>query len=407
MTVRDTEARSMRIPSAAELIRAARDLIPYLRGQAAECENQRRVSDATIAQFTRAGLFNIVKPRRYGGYELGWDVFDEVVMNLASGCGSSGWVFSVVGGHAAVVTRFGSMLLDEIWHADADALLSSCRRTSGELIPVNGGYRGSGTGAFSSGCLNASWVIVDGIPVQGAKQPLCVVLPMKDVEIQDTWKVMGLAGTGSHDIKFSDVFIPDHRTWSPGATVHGDVVDAPIFRFVHLGGPLVLPAVILGIAHGGLEHFVAMTHKRAARQGGSVADLQSMQMRIGESAIQIDATLALLRSKLTEVMAKLSGAESSRSGPAGELCAVSAILASGGTSARYDHLTAGFIAHSAYDALNRLMSAAGAGQLSLSSPFQRCFRDALAGLQQPSNSWDIGRTSGGRDILERFQLAVG
>jgi len=43
--------------------------------------------------------------------------------------------------------------------------------------------------------------------------------------------------------------------------------------------------------------------------------------------------------------------------------------------------------------------------LLLSEPFQRCFRDALAGLQQPSNNWDGGRTNGGRDLLDRFKPA--
>ncbi|HXQ49747.1 MAG TPA: hypothetical protein VN802_01530 [Stellaceae bacterium] len=375
-----------------DLLAAARGLVPYLRERAAACESQRRVSDETIGMLRRARLFDVVKPKRYGGFELGWDVFSEIVTVLSAGCGSTGWVYSVVGGHAPVAARFGTTLMDEIWGADGDALVSSSRRSEGELAPVAGGFRGSGVGAYSSGVLHARWVIVEGVPVAGESRPLTIVLPIADVEILDTWHVMGLAGTGSHDVRFRDAFIPEHRTWFPGKRPHGDALEGPLFRTPFLGGPFALPSVILGIAIGGLEEFAAVTKTRVSRLGGAMAELPSMQMRIGESALQIDAARALLRSKLKEMMARLSGAASDPGG----------VLPAGGVSQAYDHAASCFVAHSAYEALDRLMVAAGAGQLALSAPFQRCFRDALAGIQQPSNNWDNGRTLGGRAIIERL-----
>lgn len=389
--------RRMRdVPRAAEIIDVARALVPFLRAQAAQCEAERRVSSTVIDKLLASGLFNVVKPRRYGGYEMGWDIFSDVVLTIASGCGSTGWVYSVVGGHAPVVARFGTALMDEIWSENPDALIASSRRASGAIAPVAGGYRGSAVGAFSSGCLNANWVIVEGVPVEGQNRALTVVLPVADLEILDTWKVIGLAGTGSHDIRFHDAFIPEHRTWYPGKTPHGDALEGPLYRTLFLGGPFALPSVVLGIAIAGLEHFVALTHQRTSRQGGSLADLPSMQMRIGESAIELDAALALLRAKLKELMATLSSATQDQAGER-------IVLPPGGVSQGYDQAASGFIAHTAYAALNRLMVAAGANQLALSAPFQRCFRDALAGIQQPSNNWDNGRTAGGRDLLERFK----
>lgn len=390
------EPQMQDIPSPTEVIAAARDLVPFLRERAAACETARRISDATIEKLRQARLFDVVKPRRYGGYEMGWDVFNEVVITLASGCGSTGWVYSVVGGHAPVVARFGTDLMDEIWHPKPDALISSCRRVSGEIAAVPGGYRGSGTGAFSSGCLHADWVIVENVPVQGQPRPLTVVLPIEDIDILDTWHVVGLAGTGSHDVRFRDAFIPKRRTWFPGKPPHGEALVGPLYRTLFLGGPFALPSVILGIALAGLEEFAVMTQQRTSRQGGAMADLQSMQMRIGESAIEIDAALALLRTKLKELMANFSGETLD---PDDERF----LLPAGGTSHGYDQTAMSFIAHSAYRALDRLMAAAGAGQLALSAPFQRCFRDALAGLQQPSNNWDNGRTVGGREILQRLK----
>jgi 3-hydroxy-9,10-secoandrosta-1,3,5(10)-triene-9,17-dione monooxygenase len=386
--------------TAQSVIEAARALVPYLRDEAARCEAERRVSDRTIEKLLRAGLFDVVKPRRYGGLELGWDVFAEAVIAIASGCGSTGWVYSVVGGHAPVVARFGTAFLDELWGPNPAALVSSSRRSAGELTPVAGGYRGSGTAAYSSGCLNVDWVLIEGMPVAGETRPLTIVMPVADVEILDTWHAIGLAGTGSHDFRFRDAFVPAHRTWFPGKPPVGDALDGPLFRTPYLGGPFALPSVVLGIAIAGLEHFAALTQGRPARQGGGLADQQSMQMRMGESAVEVDAALALLRVKLTEVMAALSGAPADRSGER-------AVLPPGGASHGHDLAASSFFAHTAYGALNRLMVAAGAGQLALSEPFQRCFRDALAGIQQPSNNWDNGRTAGGRELFQHFAAAGG
>ncbi len=381
---------------AAEFVARARDLVPSLRAQAARCEPERRVADTTIAQLREARLFDVVKPRRYGGYELGWDVFGEIVVALSSGCGSTGWVYSVVGGHAPVVARFGTRFLDELWGPKPDALLSSCRRASGALDPVAGGYRGSAVGIFSSGVHHVDWVLIEGMPIAGRDQTVTIAVPRSEIAILDSWNVIGLAGTGSHDIRFDDVFIPDHRVWYPGKPPAGEALDGPLFRLPYLGGPFALPSVALGVAIAGLDHFVAMTHHRTNRTGASMAEQPSMQSRIGEAAVELDAALALLRVKLKELMASLAGEKHDLAGERN-------ILLPGGIAHGYDSAASCFIAQSAYRALDRLMVAAGAHQLAYSEPFQRCFRDALAALQQPSNNWDNGRIAGGRALLDRIK----
>lgn len=392
---RGQQALADQADSAALIVRA-RALQPFLRAEAASCEAARRVADRTVAKLREARLFDVVKPRRYGGYELGWDVFGEIVVALAAGCGSTGWVYSVVGGHAPVVARFGTRFLDELWGPKPDALLSSCRRASGELRAVDGGYRGSAVGIFSSGVHHVDWVLIEGMPVAGRDQTVTIVVPRAEIAILDSWNVIGLAGTGSHDIRFDDVFIPDHRVWYPGKKPAGEVLDGPLFRLPYLGGPFALPSVALGVAIAGLEHFVAMTHHRTNRTGASMADQPAMQLRIGESAIELDAALALLRAKLKELMASLAGETFDQAGER-------KVLPPGGVAHGYDSVASCFIAQSAYRALDRLMVAAGAHQLAYSEPFQRCFRDALAALQQPSNNWDNGRIAGGRALLERIK----
>ncbi len=374
--------------TSSDVIAAAYELVPVLRAQAAACERERRVSDATIDALHGARLFDIVKPRRYGGFELGWDVFCEAVVAIASGCGSTGWVYAVVGGHAPVAARFGTDFLDEMWGENPRALMSSCRRGSGQLTPVSGGFRATGSGLYSSGCLNADWVIVEDMPVVGSAQTVTMVIPRRDVTVLDTWHVVGLCGTGSNDLTFEDLFVPGHRIWYPGKAPSGAALEGALFRTPHLGGPYALPAVLLGIALGSLEQFIAFTAKRT-RRALALSATESMQMRVGESAAELDAAHTLLRVKLQELMATWGGLERDDDG----------ILPAGGKDAGYEHLLMTFVAQASYSAINRLMLAAGASQMKLSESFQRSFRDVLAGIQQPSNDWDRGRIDGGRALF--------
>jgi 3-hydroxy-9,10-secoandrosta-1,3,5(10)-triene-9,17-dione monooxygenase len=187
------------------------------------------------------------------------------------------------------------------------------------------------------------------------------------------------------------VFVPSRRVWYPGKPPEGALLDAPVFRISRLGGPFALPAVLLGIAVGGLEQFVALSKARVSRDGVQVAHSPLLQVRIGESAAEIDAALALLRLKLAELMAQLARTPL--------VSARLSVLPPGGSVAGTDRLAYAFAAKSAYSALDRLVQAAGASQMMLSQPFQRAFRDVLTGLQQPSNNWDEGRAAGGQALL--------
>lgn len=386
------------VPTAEDMLARAQALVPMLRAQAARCEAERRVSSDVIAALHEARLFDVVKPRRYGGFEMGWVAFSDVASTIASGCGSVGWVYAVVGSHSGVVPRFGSALLDDIWDDDANAIISSSRSTGGTFERVKGGIRGSGASSYSSGCLNAQWILVEDVAVAGEEQKLTVILPTKSVQILDTWHVAGLAGTGSNDVRFENVFIPDHHTWHPGAAPHGEAVDGPSYRFHALGAPGSLPSAVIGMALHGLEEFARLTNKRWSRVGGSMRDLPAMQMRIGESAGDIEAARIFLRAKLAAWMERRGGRESATTR------ALSALSATGAD--HYDPTVSGYVAHRCYRATERLMAAAGAAQLATSSAFQRCFRDVLAGVQQPSQNWDNGRVMGGRNVLQRLEPAA-
>ena len=79
------EATATRAPTAtaAELRRRAQALLPQLRARREETDQLRAVPSETIQELRDAGLLRILQPARFGGSELGYDVINEVAIDLA------------------------------------------------------------------------------------------------------------------------------------------------------------------------------------------------------------------------------------------------------------------------------------------------------------------------------------
>src|SRR5690349_4543401 len=82
-----------------EAVARARSLAPAFRARAAETEALRQLPRKTIEELFDSALFDIALPRRWGGSELGPDVWVDVIAEIAAACGSTGWVYGVLLGH--------------------------------------------------------------------------------------------------------------------------------------------------------------------------------------------------------------------------------------------------------------------------------------------------------------------
>lgn len=212
MSPRDTNsmarADAVMHPTAEQLVARARDLIPLLRDSAKGNEITRSVAPEIVAAIRDAGLFRILQPQRWGGYEMDPRVFAEVQIALAEGDVSVAWIYGVMGVHNFQMALFADQAAADVWGERDDVLISSTFQPGGRANPVPGGYRFSGRWKFSSGCDHADWVFLGG--VLGTEFLTCL-LPRSDYQIVDTWNVVGLKATGSQDIEVDNVFIPEHR----------------------------------------------------------------------------------------------------------------------------------------------------------------------------------------------------
>ena len=88
---------------AATLIDRARIVASDLGVRALAAEQQRHIHAESFRAMKEADLFRAYAPVRFGGYELHPRYFWRIAAQLARGCPSSSWVYSVMSCHSFVV----------------------------------------------------------------------------------------------------------------------------------------------------------------------------------------------------------------------------------------------------------------------------------------------------------------
>lgn len=297
-----------------EVVAKVRELLPVLRDRAQEAEDLRKVPEESVKSLQEIGFFKLLQPARYGGAEAHPLTFYTAVKLIASACGSTGWVASVLGVHPWHVGLFAEQAQQEVWAENLDTRISSSYAPVGRAKPVDGGFRFSGRWSFSSGCDHATWVLLGGLVMGEDGKPTdfrTFLLPIADYTIDDVWDTVGLRGTGSNDIVVEDVFVPEHRTLSMGHTARcvcpgQELNTGPLFRMpygtVH---PYAITAPMIGMAEGAYEEHVGATRDRirAAYLGEKSSEDPFAQVRIACAANDIDAAWLQLERNVNEEMA--------------------------------------------------------------------------------------------------------
>jgi len=302
----------------ADLVEHARSLIPTLRDRAARSDADRAVPAETVAEYQRLGLYRAIQPRRFGGLQLGFDVFSRIGETLAEGCGASAWVYTVLGEHQWIIACMPEQAQIDVWGDDPSALASSSLAPRETARRTNGGWRLSGRFGFSSGCLHARWAIIGARAedAAGNRPTRYMLVPMSEIEIEDDWHVLGLRGTASRTLVIKDSFIPEHRTvllkdlmdgTTPGARVHPDypLLRAPRGYLV----PFSLPVVAFSLARRALEIVPGMLKSRLSRGTRDLADSEVVQMAVAEASAMIDLATLILHARRAESVARVEAGE--------------------------------------------------------------------------------------------------
>jgi alkylation response protein AidB-like acyl-CoA dehydrogenase len=199
------------------------------------------------------------------------------------------------------------------------------------------------------------------------RRVLNVAVPIASdgVTVVENWDTMGMRGTASHDVTFSDVFVPTERVLADRP--HG-ILDQPLQVISSIAFPII-SAVYLGIAEGASDRIIQAI--------GSRATDPLVQRRIGQ-----------MRHRLQVAHWALAGAlELVGDDPSPSMATVVAVMA-----AKREIVLA------AEEVTSTAMELGGAATYRTGSPIGRAHRDVMAARFHPFDP-DMTLVQGGRFAL--------
>jgi alkylation response protein AidB-like acyl-CoA dehydrogenase len=280
-----------------------RALAPTIAARATEIEAGRRVPMDLVETLRSIGVFRMFVPRSHGGLELEIAESLEVIAALGRIEGSVGWVAVIGSGSAIFPAMLPRETYDEIYRNGPDVIFAaSAAALMGTAEATPKGLRVKGRWPFASGCQHADWVLgacvltENGTPLPGPAEgvPLIrlVALPASEWQIEDTWHVAGLKGTGSHHIALDNALVPEARFADlAGGTscLPGPLFNAPLQLI-----SLMHSAIAVGIAEGAVDDLVQMANagRRLLRAATALRDSETFQSELGRVEADLKAARA-------------------------------------------------------------------------------------------------------------------
>jgi alkylation response protein AidB-like acyl-CoA dehydrogenase len=245
------------------LIEAARKIGPLLREHNDEAERERRLSRTALDALYETGLLRMVTPRSLGGLESDPITRALVIEEVSSHDTAAGWTLGNPLDWAHLCARLPDEGAEEIYSGGANILIAAQFGRPLNATPAEGGYRLTGRAPFVSNCYDADWiamtaVVTEGNSSQDESDPEMVMayFPQENCEVIDTWNVLGMRGTGSHDVSVTDLFVPTTRTFpmipefKPGSHYQG-----PLYQFPVVGVAATnIPTLMLAAARQAIDY---------------------------------------------------------------------------------------------------------------------------------------------------------
>lgn len=337
---------------------------------------------ANYALLKREGFFKAHVPAELGGHGVGYSEMCEVIRVLGAACGSTALAFSM---HTHLIAVAAWRWRHQ--NAPTDALLrrvaaedlvlvssggSDWLKSAGSATRTEGGYLINARKIFSSGCPAGDLLMTSAVLDDPEAGPTVLhfgaSLKAPGVSILDTWRVMGMRGTGSHDIELNDVFVPE-------AAISGRRAQGkwhPLFHTISmLAFPLIYSAY-LGVAEGARAKALNFARKRPSDEAVTTS--------VGEMENAFAAAEFAWRDMIENATTNTPGSQATHRAMTGRT----------------------LVAQGAIATVERAMEAAGGASFYRDAGLERAFRDVQAArfhpLQEKHQLRYAGRFALGLDI---------
>lgn len=293
----------------------ARALAPLIEAAADRTEKEGRIPPDVLAAMHDARLFHMLLPVAFGGGAADLVTFNQVIETVAAADASPAWCLAQAAGSTQSAGYLDPAVAMEVFGAP-DALVAWGPPAGiARAVVADGGYVVTGKWRFASGSANATWMgghstlyERNGEPrLDAAGRPVnrTMIFRREQVTILDTWHVIGLKGTASHDYEVSGLFVPEaYTTWRDHAADRRDpwpLYNVPLLTVYGIG----FSGVALGIARACLSAFMQLAETK--KPGGAfglqtlLRDNAVIQSKVAEATGRLNCARAFLLQMLREV----------------------------------------------------------------------------------------------------------
>src|ERR1700732_4088038 len=221
---------------AERLLANIRELATAITSRAAEIEAGRRMPPDLVQALRSIGLFRIFVPQSHGGLELDMPTALEILGALSRIDGSVGWTAMIGGGCDLFAPLLPRDTYEQVYQNGPDVIIAGSAPPTRTAEGGAGGWGGHGRCALVRG----------------------VFLPARDWQIEDTWYVAGLKGTGSDHIALKDTVVSEANFFDLANGV--PCLPGPLYQAVPQLLPLMHGASSVGMAEGALDELVELAN---------------------------------------------------------------------------------------------------------------------------------------------------
>ncbi|WP_207887366.1 acyl-CoA dehydrogenase family protein [Pseudomonas sp. 30_B] len=314
-----------------------------------------------IERFKDVGIYRAATPKCFGGTAMAPADFLRLIERISEADGSAGWVASF-GSASTYLAALPRESQAELYAKGPDLVFA------GGLFPlqpaeqVEGGWKVTGTWKFASGCKGAD-VLGVGIGAAGpGGRPRTALLPASQVEIVENWDVVGLKGTGSHDLRLDGAFVEDRWTFIRGGEA---TIDEPLYRYPTIAyAAQVLAVVNLGLGRAALDEVTRMASGGGITGAPKLADRAYVRLEVGKAEADLRGARSFFYDATEEVWASILAGNPVTPEQVSLL-----------------RLAAVHVSRAGAAAVQRAYGLAGTSAIYLGNPLQRYLRDAMVVTQ--------------------------
>lgn len=348
------------------LLQKVKQISDVLAADVVEAERIRTLPQTSVAALRASKLYGLKTPACVGGYEASLADQLAVFEETAYVNPSAGWnLFVSSAGLGIAAAHLPDAGLQRLFtDPDFPTFASGGGFITGKLVPTEGGYRLSGRWVYGSGIKHADWVAIPARVVsdnEADSRVLTCIVPACEFEIFDTWHVMGLAGSGSHDYGVENVYVPKEMTF---CRADGPARGGAIYRLGPIGYVTVeIVGFMIGVARRALDELIQLSVKKSRGyvSRSSLAQRHVLQRAVAEADLKLKAARALNLDVFERATVAAGALKTLPESLEIELRAAST-----------------FAAETTIEIANMAFRYAAGSAMRLESPLQRCLRDLHA-----------------------------